>query len=672
MRGQPSPSASSQQWCACELAATAAAHLRIASLLGDPQRSGKMRSRVHCLALFFAITAGAEDAPCDVPRDRWNDDYCDAPDGCDEPRTSACSTVAAVRRFECPDAGHGKVLLPASRVGDGVCDCCDGSDEVQGCGDVCEARRQAARAHAEEAEAAEAAGIDARKTMACAAKRGREAAKRQLAASEKDLDGMQAKIDAAREKRDAAKAEADALRDAAARLAMFAELKLDTLDAPALRGLAADLAREAQVGDALVRLARLANGLPEVEPEPEPVVEEAPADAEAVPEEGQEEDGEAAPAEAGGASDEAVPPAAADDAPPPPAAAAAEEAPFTHRLEDADGAYVQTLELEDGDGDDDRSEEGALDAAEAAADAEGDGGEADAADGAFAGFDAAEAAEADAFAWNGDEAFDDLEDYERDHAYDDYDDLLGDPDYDDRDGDDAGDDDRDGTFADLEDEEFPDDEYGDLPDDVFPDEYPPASMDDDDYGYHDDVGDAQLNVGTYHDADEAYLSSSKKHKLEALEEALGALERTRDDNEHTLRDAKAALGEADYGPDGARWALRGTCVEKTLQGYVYEVCFYKNARQGSTRLGDYRSTNGSTLTYDGGEHCWNGPARSVAVRLECGARTELVSVDEPRTCAYEARVRTPAVCGAAQEAGDECATPGTPLSRRVLDALGFG
>ena len=27
---------------------------------------------------------------------------------------------------------------------------------------------------------------------------------------------------------------------------------------------------------------------------------------------------------------------------------------------------------------------------------------------------------------------------------------------------------------------------------------------------------------------------------------------------------------------------------------------------------------------------------------------------------------------AAQEAGDECATPGTPLSRRVLDALGFG
>ena len=98
-------------------------------------------------------------------------------------------------------------------------------------------------------------------------------------------------------------------------------------------------------------------------------------------------------------------------------------------------------------------------------------------------------------------------------------------------------------------------------------------------------------------------------------------------------------------------------MEKTLQGYLYEVCFYKDARQGSTRLGDYRSTEGATLTYDGGEYCWNGPARSLLVNLECGASNELVSVDEPRTCVYEAIVRTPAVCGSTQEVGDECAPP---------------
>ena len=146
----------------------------------------------------------------------------------------------------------------------------------------------------------------------------------------------------------------------------------------------------------------------------------------------------------------------------------------------------------------------------------------------------------------------------------------------------------------------------------------------------------------------------------------------RDDNEDKLRESKAALGDADYGDDGARWALRDKCVEKTLQGYLYEVCFYKNARQGSTRLGDYRSTEGATLTYDGGEYCWNGPARSLLVNLECGAANELVSVDEPRTCVYEAIVRTPAVCGSTKEVGDECAPPPEETGGGFLRFLGLG
>ena len=144
-------------------------------------------------------------------------------------------------------------------------------------------------------------------------------------------------------------------------------------------------------------------------------------------------------------------------------------------------------------------------------------------------------------------------------------------------------------------------------DDVFPDEYPPTPRyDDDDYSY--DEGDTRLALETYHDGDEdSYLSSSKRKKLEALEDTLNELESARDDNEDKLRESKAALGDADYGDDGARWALRDKCVEKTLQGYLYEVCFYKNARQGSTRLGDYRSTEGATLTYDGASTAGTGP-----------------------------------------------------------------
>ncbi|CEP62004.1 Gtb1p LALA0_S04e05534g [Lachancea lanzarotensis] len=55
-----------------------------------------------------------------------NDDYCDCPDGSDEPGTSACGSLS---RFYCSNEGFASRFISGFKVDDGVCDCCDCSDE---------------------------------------------------------------------------------------------------------------------------------------------------------------------------------------------------------------------------------------------------------------------------------------------------------------------------------------------------------------------------------------------------------------------------------------------------------------------------------------------------------------------------------------------------------------
>ncbi|XP_064101404.1 uncharacterized protein LOC135212032 [Macrobrachium nipponense] len=64
-----------------------------------------------------------------ISKDKVNDDYCDCPeDGSDEPRTNACTNS----KFVCVKVMKGfPESIPSAWVNDGICDCCDGSDEWQ-------------------------------------------------------------------------------------------------------------------------------------------------------------------------------------------------------------------------------------------------------------------------------------------------------------------------------------------------------------------------------------------------------------------------------------------------------------------------------------------------------------------------------------------------------------
>ncbi|KAJ9520990.1 hypothetical protein QJQ45_022708, partial [Haematococcus lacustris] len=75
------------------------------------------------------------DSSVTIPYSRVNDNYCDCPtDGSDEPGTAACYHGS----FYCANRGYEPQQLSASFVDDGVCDCCDGSDEARGrCKNTC-------------------------------------------------------------------------------------------------------------------------------------------------------------------------------------------------------------------------------------------------------------------------------------------------------------------------------------------------------------------------------------------------------------------------------------------------------------------------------------------------------------------------------------------------------
>lgn len=124
-----------------------------------------------------------------------------------------------------------------------------------------------------------------------------------------------------------------------------------------------------------------------------------------------------------------------------------------------------------------------------------------------------------------------------------------------------------------------------------------------------------------------------------------------------------------YGTDDIFRALKGTCVSKDSGEYTYELCWLDKTTQkskkggGNTGLGNFIRFDKITvdeeagadgkglgqgervvLSYENGQHCWNGPNRQTTVVLACAEKDEIWRVVEQEKCMYRMDVGTPAVC----------------------------
>lgn len=200
----------------------------------------------------YGSPAGAAAVP--VIPDSLNDDYCDCADGADEPGTAACAGAVTRRTFWCSAvtgagsddddgdgggaggqggdaasstgtgsglapgavASEGGQLLYASAVGDGVCDCCDGSDEAAGvCGNTCGVAAQAAASAADEAAAVVETGLADRVSLVAAAKEAAARDAAALAAARLAVAAAKRRVAASTAKMESTVAWKDAVRAAA-------------------------------------------------------------------------------------------------------------------------------------------------------------------------------------------------------------------------------------------------------------------------------------------------------------------------------------------------------------------------------------------------------------------------------------------------------------------------
>lgn len=569
-----------------------------------------------------------KDGSANFNKDQLNDDFCDCPDGTDEPGTSACPRG----KFYCRNAGHSPLYLFSSRVNDGICDCCDGSDEYDGkakCSNTCWEAGKAAREKLRKKIATYQEGVKVRKQAiehAHLALEKDEAELSKLKKEESILKGVvkqlkdhKEQIDKAEEKERLQKEKEEKQKKEAEEKANEKQVKTNEEDT----GIENEAEKHSDIED---------NFAASIHEKIE-VKEDSPVD--------QDEAGEKL-ADTLENFDKATD------------TSESEGSLFDKVEENAKEAEREpTVESETDltTGKTESSDEAINTGKEASENTDGLSKE--------------ELGRLVASRWTGEDVG--KKSVEANTALDneDQEDILHGTNNEENEGyasetdddtskydDDTGkyDDDTGKYDEDINDEEFQEDEHEDLSSSYKSDVESEPDLSDvsttDDPSWLEKIQKSVWNIIQVVNIFQTPVNQSDAARIrKEYDESSAKLSKIQSRISSLTQKQKL-----DFGPAKEFYSFYDRCFESKQNKYIYKVCPYKQASQeeghSTTRLGRWDKFEDSykVMVFSNGDHCWNGPDRSLKVKLKCGLTNEITDVDEPSRCEYVALLATPALC----------------------------
>ncbi|KAK9062474.1 hypothetical protein SSX86_019660 [Deinandra increscens subsp. villosa] len=590
--------------------------LRSAVVLSENLLGVAPKDEEYYKGLSSSGTIKCKDGSKSFTKAQFNDDFCDCPDGTDEPGTSACPSG----KYYCRNVGHNPLSIFSSRVNDGICDCCDGSDEYDGkikCKNTCWEAGKVARDRLRKKIAAFREGLTIRKNEVERAKLAAAKDEEELSRLKKEeniLKGLvqqlkerKEQIEKAEEKERVQKEKEEKQKKEAEEAKLKEQKSEEKVNVEEQEAVASKSDDEARVHDHLP----LGQDL-----------NKAPADI---------EDGVAHNDEYDGmdASLDSMEDEHAEDN---------EELSKVSHEHDHDELLNSAHEYDHSHVPGSKEEVASEDPSSLSRE---------------------ELGRAIGSRWTGKKTEEQDEDAGPARHNDNYDDDNVDDDNEDDDtSDDAHDEEYSGYDTETEDDRH---KYED-------DDHLSGVRDDDSSDSHKYVSDDEIDMSDMESTSNPSWLEKIQQTVRKFLEAVNPFQTPVDtsDSENVRKEYDDASGKLskiqsrissltkklghDFGPEKEFYSLYGRCFEIKENKYVYKVCPFKEATQeeghSTTRLGQWDKFEEShrVMLFSNGDKCWNGPQRSLTVRLRCGSKVEVADIDEPSRCEYSALLTTPALC----------------------------